>query len=62
MARKVRKTEVTRISGEMKNLINRLKARYLMSGRTPPTTSQITKVIATKTNEEELWYDIKIKF
>lgn len=61
MARKIRSSEIVRISGKLKKKINEIKAAYILQGKTPPTTSQITEKLAENMKAEE-WYDFKFKF
>lgn len=43
-----------RVSKEFKRLINEIKARYLLAGRTPPSGTKITQMIAKKLKKEGL--------
>lgn len=51
-----------RSSREFKDVINYIKAKYLLEGKHPPTTAEITKMIARKVNKEEVFKDEFIKF
>lgn len=66
MAQKIRcKTRCRtpiRVSRELKQIINYVKARYLLAGKTPPSGTEITKIIAKKIKKEELLSDAFIRF
>lgn len=51
-----------RISKEFRDLINFIRAKYIIEGKRPPNNSQITKMIAKKINKEDLLQDVFIKF
>ena len=52
----------TRISKEMKEIITFIKAKYMLAGKKPPSSSKITKIIAKKIKKEELLRDEFIRF
>jgi len=60
MARKV--TVPIRPSREFKEIINFIRAKYIIEGKKPPSVASITKVIATKVNKEEIFNDCFIRF
>ena len=51
-----------RVSNEMKEIINYIKAKYLLEGKTPPSSRTITKAIAKKVDKDRLLQDDFIKF
>lgn len=51
-----------RAAREMSALINFIKGRYLISGRKPPSTTKITKVMVDCLDREELLRNVFIKF
>ena len=51
-----------RVSKEMKMLINRIRAKYLLEGKIPPSIPKITEMIAKKINYEELLKNEFVKF
>ena len=51
-----------RISREMQHLINKIRAKYLLEGKKPPTISKITEMIAKNINYEDLLRNEFIKF
>jgi len=50
-----------RSSPEMKQIINIIRAKYIMAGKIPPTTSKITKIIAKKIKVEDILEDELIR-
>lgn len=59
----VSKTKIVRIASEFdKDIINYIRIKYIMEGRTPPGAARITKVIATNEKIKEEIYDLFIKF
>jgi len=46
-----------RSSKEMKELINLIRAKYIMSGNIPPSIEKITKKIAKKIKIEDIMED-----
>ncbi len=60
--RRIRSTRVIRSSKELVEIINFVRARAIMEGRTIPRVSDITRVISKKINKEELLRDVFIKF
>lgn len=50
-----------RCSRELKEIINFIRAKYILNGKTPPKISRITKIIARKINREELLQDVLIE-
>lgn len=55
------KSSHTRVSKELKEIINYIRAKYLLAGRKPPSSREITRRIARKVNKEKLWEDEFIK-
>ena len=51
-----------RVSKEMHMLINKIRAKYLLEGKRPPSIPKITEMIAKKINYEELLRNEFIKF
>jgi len=51
-----------RIGKELSDLIRKIKAQALLDGRKPPSTSQITDVIAKKIKEKEILLNEFIRF
>lgn len=51
-----------RSSKEFRDLINHVRAQYILAGKRPPTTANITKIIAKNMNKEELLRNVIIKF
>jgi len=60
MARKI--NTLIRSSSELRQIVNYIKAKHIMEGKKPPTTADITKMIAKKIDKEELLRDVFIKF
>ena len=58
----VNKTKLIRASNEFREIINFVRARYIMEGKKPPRISRITKVIAKRINKEEILNDLLIRF
>lgn len=54
-------TRPQRISKELQEIINYIKGRSLLHGTKPPSTSQITRIIAKNTDKEDLWRNVFIK-
>lgn len=44
------------------NIINFIRAKYLLEGKKPPTQERITGFIAKRIDKEELLRDLIIKF
>ena len=57
MAKRISRT--IRSSEKMIMLINSVRAKYIMAGKTPPTIRKITEIIAKGTNEKELLKNVK---
>lgn len=51
-----------RPSKEFKDIINFVRAKYIMAGRIPPSVANISMVIAKKTDKEEILNDCFIRF
>lgn len=60
MARKV--NAPIRIHGDLREILNFIRVKYIMEGKKPPSMTSITKVMAKKINKEELLEDVFIKF
>lgn len=58
----VGKTQLKRVSKEMADLINFIKAKHLMAGKKPPSDRAITKAIVRKVKKEALLKDEFIIF
>ena len=59
----VNNTKIVRIANEFdKDIINFIRVKYIMEGKTPPGAAKITKVIATNEDIKEAIYDLFIKF
>lgn len=56
------KTRTVRISREMAELVNHIKAQYLIKGKNSPSTAEITKRLVSMINKEEIMYEKFIKF
>lgn len=50
-----------RCSKEFWEIVNFIRARYILNGKVPPKMSRITKIIARKINKEELLQDVLIE-
>lgn len=59
---KIRKTKLIRSSRELNDIINYVRAKYILSGKVPPSTSRITKIIANNIDKEVLLKDVIIRF
>lgn len=57
-----RPNESIRVDKELADLINQVKGKALLSGRTPPSTAKITRIIAKKMKKEGLLFDEFIRF
>jgi len=51
-----------RVSPEMKKLVNFIRAKYILDGKTPPSCTRITKMIANKVKKEDLLRNEFIRF
>jgi len=47
---------------ELRQIINYVRAKYILAGKTPPSIPVITKRIAEKINKEDLYTDEFIRF
>jgi len=56
------RSEILRSSKEFKDLVNMIKAKYIMAGKKPPTTSKITSVIARNVEKSDMLKNEFIKF
>ena len=48
------RNRLMRTDKEMRDLVNHIKAKYLLEGRDPPTTSKITQYIARNVDKKKL--------
>lgn len=53
---------LSRVSKEMRLLINKIKARYIMEGKPVPSHEKITKIIADNTDLDRLLKNVFIRF
>jgi len=51
-----------RPSKEFRDIINFVRAKYILAGKVPPSIPQITKRIAKKINKEELYTNDFVRF
>ena len=51
-----------RVSPGFRKLINQVRATYLLQGRTPPSISKITDMIAKKIDKDEMLKNEFIRF
>ena len=51
-----------RPSKEFRDIINFIRAKCILEGKTPPSAARITKAIAKKINKEELLRNEFIRF
>jgi sulfur relay (sulfurtransferase) DsrC/TusE family protein len=51
-----------RASKELRDIINFVRAKYILAGKRPPSCRKITQAIAKKINKEELLHNEFIKF
>ncbi len=51
-----------RPSKELKDIINFIRAKCILEGKTPPSAARITQVIVKKINKEELLRNEFIRF
>ena len=59
----ISKTKIVRIANEFdKDIINAIRIKYIIEGKTPPGAARITKVIATNEKIKEAIYDLFIRF
>jgi hypothetical protein len=56
------RSEILRSSKEFKDLVNMIRAKYIMAGRKPPTTSRITGIIARCVRKSDILKNEFIKF
>jgi len=54
--------KIMRTSKEFQTIVNYIRARYIMEGKTPPSITHITRVIAKKINKEDLLRNEFIRF
>lgn len=52
-------SRVIRTSKELRDIINFVRAKYIMAGKRPPATKKITKIIASKIDKEKLLREVK---
>ena len=48
------RSELIRSSKRFKSIINKVKAKYILAGKKPPTTQKITEMIAKKMERNKL--------
>lgn len=46
-----------RASKELWDIINFIKAKYYLAGKTPPSVRKITEIIARRTPKEKLYHE-----
>ena len=51
-----------RPSRELREIINYVKAKYILAGKVPPSIAQITRRIAKQVDKEKLYRDEFIRF
>jgi len=51
-----------RCSKELKKIIDTIRAKYILAGKTPPSITKITRMIAKKIKMEDLTEDEFIRF
>lgn len=51
-----------RCAKELKKIIDTIRAKYILAGKTPPSITKITKIIAKRIKIEELLEDEIIRF
>ena len=51
-----------RVSSEFRKIVNQIRAKYIMAGKTPPSSSAISKVIAKKIRGKNLLENEFIRF
>jgi len=56
------KSKLIRSSKELREIIDYIRAKYLLAGKRPPSFNTITRKIAKKIDKEELYFDEFIKF
>jgi len=49
------KTSLIRAHQDFKKIVNMVRAKYILEGKTPPTTAKITKIIANDIDAEKLF-------
>ena len=58
----VKSNKAIRSSAEFRKIVNYIRAKYIMEGKSPPSTAKITKIIAKKINKEDLLRNEFIRF
>ena len=56
------RSKTIRSSKELRDIINFVRAKFILAGRKPPHTARITLVIAKRTDKEEILNDPLIRF
>jgi len=56
------KVKLARMSREMVDIVNYIKAQHLLKGKKVPSTSTITKKMVSKIKKEELLHNEFIRF
>lgn len=51
------RSQLMRTSKEFRYLVNRIRAKYLLEGKKCPSIAMITKKIAQRTKEEDIFKD-----
>lgn len=51
-----------RPSKELVEIINYIRAKYLLERKKPPSITKITKMIANNIDKEKIWNEIFIRF
>lgn len=51
-----------RVSKQLKDIINYVRAKYILEGKKPPSTSKITQMIAKRIDKEELLRNEFVRF
>lgn len=59
---KVSKDYPVRIDSDMIKIIRMIQAKYLLQGKTPPSTRSITKIMAKEIDEDNILKKVFIKF
>ena len=52
----------TRVSKELMEIINFVRAKYIMEGKPAPRIAYITRVIAKRIDKEDILHDMLIRF
>ena len=46
---------------DLRDIINYVRAKYIMNGKKPPECSKITKIIARKLNKENILNEVMVE-